>query len=146
MKYTELVEKLQKQEKNRIIMVKCGAFFVALGKDAIILNRLLGLRLNCQKDKLCKVGVPLQSILKYVDELENIGYSFSIYDYSKENKQASLEYNFDGKEITVTENCLDCSKCEGYNPWKDEDQRNIYIILTERQKKDGKGTTTDTKI
>ena len=29
MKYTELVEKLQKQEKNRIIMVKCGAFFVA---------------------------------------------------------------------------------------------------------------------
>ena len=68
MKYTELVEKLQKQERNRRIMVKCGAFIVALGKDAIILNKILGLKLSCQKDKLCKAGIPLQSVLKYIDE------------------------------------------------------------------------------
>lgn len=146
MKYAELIEELQRKEKNRIILVKCGAFFVALGKDAIMLNKLLGLKLTCQKDKLCKAGIPIQSVLKYVDELENIGYSFSIYDYSKENKKITLEYTFNGNETTITENCLDCSKCKGYNPWKDENQRNIYKILTERQKKDGKGTTTDTKV
>ena len=146
MKYIELIEKLQKQEKDRIIMSKCGAFFVALGKDAIMLNKLLGLKLTCQKEKLCEVGIPLQSILKYIDELENLGYSFSIYDYSKEKKEITLEYNFDGKPNHIIANCLDCSKCNGYNPWKNEDQRNIYKILTERQKKDGKGTTVDTKV
>ncbi len=61
-------------------------------------------------------------------------------------KEITLEYNFDGKPNHIIANCLDCSKCNGYNPWKNEDQRNIYKILTERQKKDGKGTTVDTKV
>ena len=38
MKYADIIEEIQKKEKNRIIIVKCGAFFVSLGKDAVILN------------------------------------------------------------------------------------------------------------
>ena len=46
MKYTEIIEKLQKEEKGKIIIVKCGAFFVSLGKDAVILHKLLGLKIR----------------------------------------------------------------------------------------------------
>ena len=144
MKYTEIIEKLQKEEKGKIIIVKCGAFFVSLGKDAVILHKLLGLKITCQKSKLCKVGVPVSSIFNYVDSLEKLGYSFNIYSYESKTKEIKLEYTFEGKEIYEDNSCLDCKKCSGYNPWKDDDQRAIFKKLAERSKKDGKGTSVNT--
>lgn len=122
MKYTEIIEKLQNKEenKNKIIIVKCGAFFVSLGKDAIILHELLGIKITCQKTKLCKAGVPVTSIFNYVDSLESLGYSFLIYDYSSKTKEVKLEYTYEGKEIEESRTCLECTKCSGYNPWKDD--------------------------
>ena len=140
MKYADIIEEIQKKEKNRIIIVKCGAFFVSLGKDAVILNKLLGLKLTCQKERLCKVGIPVNYIIKYVDKLEEKGYSFSIYDYSREDKKINLEYSFDGKKCNCTISSLDCSNCKSFNPWKSTEQRNIYKMLTERKKNNGRGT------
>ena len=144
MKYTEIIEKLQKEEKGKIIIVKCGAFFVSLGKDAVILNKLLGLKITCQKSKLCKVGVPVSSILNYVDSLEKLGYSFNIYSYESKTKEIKLEYTFEGKEIEESRSCLECSKCSRYNLWKDNNERAIFKKLGERSKKDGKGASVNT--
>lgn len=49
MKFLEIVEALQKEEKNqnKIILVKCGVFFVAIGNDAILLHETLGLNVTC---------------------------------------------------------------------------------------------------
>ncbi len=55
MKYLELVEKLQKENVGYIVLIKNGIFFVGVGKDAIILNEMLGLKLTCMKKGLCKV-------------------------------------------------------------------------------------------
>ena len=144
MKYTEIIEKLQKEEKGKIIIVKFGAFFVSLGKDAVIMHKLLGLKITCQKSKICKVGVPVSSIFNYVDSLEKLGYNFNIYSYESKTKEIKLEYTFEGKEIYEDNSCLDCKKCSGYNPWKDDDQRAIFKKLAERSKKDGKGTSVNT--
>ena len=40
MKFLKMVEALQKEEKNqnKVILVKCGVFFAAIGKDAILLH------------------------------------------------------------------------------------------------------------
>ena len=57
LKYLELLEKLQKENKEHIILMKNGIFFVAIGKDAITLNELLGLNLTCMREGLCKVRI-----------------------------------------------------------------------------------------
>ena len=57
LKYTELLEKLQNEHNGYLILVKNGIFFIAIGKDAIALNQLLGLQLTCMRNGLCKVRI-----------------------------------------------------------------------------------------
>ena len=49
MKFVQEIEILQKENEGTIILAKNGIFFVAIGKDAIILNEELGLKLTCRK-------------------------------------------------------------------------------------------------
>ena len=58
MKFIELTIMLKKLEenKNALLLVRCGAFFVALDKDAIWLSINLGLKKTCLKNNLCKNG------------------------------------------------------------------------------------------
>ena len=56
MKYIDVLQKLQKENPEHIILMKNGIFFVAIGKDAIELNKQIGLQLTCMKKELCKVG------------------------------------------------------------------------------------------
>src|SRR5574344_2026324 len=116
MKFLDIVEELQKVKENegKIIIVRCGAFFVGIGKDALVLSTLLNLKTTCIKRKICKVGIPLNSILKYTELLEQIGHSFIIYDYDKDTKKYSLKYEFKGKPVSEKEKCFDCEKCK-YN-------------------------------
>lgn len=58
MKFVQEIEKLQKENEGSIILAKNGIFFVAIGKDAIILNEELGLKLTCMRKELCKTGYP----------------------------------------------------------------------------------------
>ena len=85
MKYLELLESLQKSSENQghIVMMKNGIFFIGIGKDAIILNKLLNLKCVCMKENLCKVGFQTRSIEKYIRELKNLNKSFVIYNYDK---------------------------------------------------------------
>lgn len=54
MNFLKIVEEIQKEEgnKGKLVMVKCGVFFVGIGKDAIALNKILGLKLTCIKGNL----------------------------------------------------------------------------------------------
>ena len=47
MKYIDVLQKLQKENPEHIILMKNGIFFVAIGKDAIELNKQIGLQLTC---------------------------------------------------------------------------------------------------
>lgn len=64
MKYTELLEKLQKENEGHIVLMKNGIFFISIGKDAIELNKLLGLQLTCMREGLCKVRISNQKFRK----------------------------------------------------------------------------------
>ncbi len=64
MKYTELLEKLQKENKEHIVLIKNGIFFIAIGKDAIELNKLIGLQLTCMREGLCKVRISSKKFRK----------------------------------------------------------------------------------
>ena len=45
MGYSEMMEILQKRHKDQIVLCRNGNFYIAIGKDAILLNKILG---SCQ--------------------------------------------------------------------------------------------------
>ena len=101
MKYLELLESLQKSSENQghIVMMKNGIFFIGIGKDAIILNKLLNLKCVCMKENLCKVGFQTRSIEKYIRELKNLNKSFVIYNYDKNLQKEDEIIRFQGENI-----------------------------------------------
>lgn len=54
MKFYEVVKKLQKENDGYLVLVKCGIFFTAVGKDAVILHDKLNMNVSCFKEEICK--------------------------------------------------------------------------------------------
>ena len=59
MKFYEFILKLQELNSGKIVMVRSGTFFNSVGKDAIVLEYLLGFKRTCFAKGLCKVGMPV---------------------------------------------------------------------------------------
>ena len=121
MKFLEILKELEKEEKNEefIILIRCGAFFVAVGEDAMLLSKELGLKRICMKENLCKIGIPLSSIYDYINKIENLEYSFVIYNYSKDEmidngKHYAEAYRSIGKKKKehIIVNCRECPRYE----------------------------------
>ena len=70
MKLLEVIENLQERNRGHIVIIKNGIFFIGVGKDALALNELLGLKLTCMKKNMCKVGFQVKSVEKYISKLE----------------------------------------------------------------------------
>lgn len=83
MKKYEMIKKLMKEEKEKIVLSDVGIFYVAVGIDAYILHEILGLKLNRYAEDKYKVGVPVGSIEKYVDILNDKNIPYVIYKYDK---------------------------------------------------------------
>ena len=124
LEFYDMVQRLQLMYGMKIILISCGSFYISIGTDAIVLNKELGLKLNCAKKGMCKVGVPKSSIDKYIEKLDKIGYSYIILDYNKEfNKLVKISER-QGKSIEETSFNNDCEKCS----------RRRYIVETEYEK------------
>ena len=140
MKFVEEIEKLQniKENKGKIVLARCGAFIVAIGKDAILLHKILKLKLTCFKVGVCKTGIPVTHTLKYADLIENIGYGYAIYDYDSKNKKFELKYTFEGKSNTESEKCIVCKNCENYKEHNSFDNIDIFDVLKQRKEEKNK--------
>ncbi len=104
---------LQKREKGKIIICNLGSFYVAIGKDAIILNNLIGLKISCIKPEICKVGFPISSLEKYTNLLVEKRYSFIVYYFNQEKEELNIFESYEGKNKNTLEienmNCYICS-------------------------------------
>lgn len=120
MKYLDLVEKLQKENQGYIIIIKNGIFFIAIGKDAIILNEELELKLTCMKRGMCKVGFQAKTLEKYITKLEESNKSFIIYTYDKELEKEEQIYKYEGEKVKEQRICKDCNKCISKKETEDE--------------------------
>lgn len=129
MKYLDLVKKLQTDKVNEgtIVIIKNGIFFIAVGKDAIILSKMLKLKLICMKENLCKVGFQTRSLEKYIKKLQKLNISFVIYDYDREKQREEEIIRFHGKAVFEDKQCLNCKEC---NSRKESD-----LEIIERVKK-----------
>lgn len=99
--------------ENEIILISCGAFYIAIAEDAVILSKELGLQVNCMRKNMCKVGVPKNSIEKYIKKLDKIGYSYIVLDFNKKERMLTSIYSKEGKHKKcklINMKCCECNK------------------------------------
>ena len=134
MSFSTMLEILQEKNKGKIVLVKLGVFYIATGKDAVLLNNKLDLKCTCFKNNVCKIGIPINALDKYIEELNQIKYSYIIYDYNKENNELIEIESKIGKQNKLVDNNINCLKCKGINVYKeDEYMQAIYKLISEEQ-------------
>lgn len=62
-------------------------FYIATGRDAVLLHDKLNLKCTCFTDNVCKVGIPVIAIDKYIEKLDKTGYGYVIYNYNKDKAE-----------------------------------------------------------
>lgn len=136
-----MMELLQKKEKGKIVICNLGNFYVSIGKDAVLLNNLIGLKVSCIKPEVCKVGFPICALEKYTDLLVEKRYSYIIYDFDQKNEELSILETYSGKNknnlVNENINCYICSK--GREMYKRQDKyilalSKLYENETEKEK------------
>ena len=135
MKFSKKVEEIKNKEEYRgkIVLVRCGIFVVAIGNDAILLNKMFGLKLTCFKENVCKVGMPVSFVLKYLELIEEKGYGYVLYDYEKNTKNLIPKYNYNGITNTEERNCKECKNCERYVEHNPYDTVNLFEAIEQRK-------------
>lgn len=143
MNFYEFAEILKKQNPNKIVFIKTGAFFNCIGKDAIIAEKQLGLKRTCFAKGICKCGMPVQYWRKHIEKIKkeanqkNIG--IIIYD---EIKGGRFKYKEKEYDILLDENGEyeekikpECKQCTNNQYYKEEKNTNKYTIEKEEFEK-----------
>ena len=97
MTFSRLLELLQEKDKGYIILANSGAFYIAIGRDAILLNKILDLKLSCMCKDLCKVGFPKSALGKYKKLLKRNRYSYIIYEVDTVNCDIEIVEKYEGR-------------------------------------------------
>ena len=84
MSFSRMIEYLQVKNKGKIVFVNAGNFYIAMGKDAVLLHKLLDLKTTCMKPEVCKVGFPIIALEKYSELICEKKYSFNYLILLKE--------------------------------------------------------------
>ena len=84
MSFSQMLEILQDKDSSKVILIKLGHFYIATGRDAVLLHKKLNLKCTCFKNNIFKVGIPVNSLEKYVEKFNQMQYSYIIYDYDKQ--------------------------------------------------------------
>ena len=74
MSLNRMLSNLQKINAGKVVLVKIGAFYIAKGKDAVLLNKILKLKNTCLEKKIYKIEFPINSINKYIEKLNELKY------------------------------------------------------------------------
>lgn len=113
MSFCKMMELLQEKHKGNVILINNGSFYIAKGRDAVLLHEILGLKLSCIEPEVCKVGFPLNSLEKYTKLIEEKKYSYVVYQYDNTANELNIIKKYQGrhsnKRIEEKENCIVCS-------------------------------------
>lgn len=135
MKYIKRIEELKKANQDRIMLSRCGVFIIAIGEDAVFLSQIFGFKLTCFKPNMCKIGIPITHILKYLKMLEEKQYSYILFDYNKESKTIEEKYKYDGSNKIEIKNHIKCKECQYYIEHNDFNNIDIFELLKDRKEK-----------
>lgn len=110
MKFNEKVRLLKEKVGNKILFVQNGNFYIAIGKDVVLLNQIFGLKCTCFIKYICKVGVPIKSLSKYLNSLKVNKLSYIVYKNINGDLIVEEEFNDENikKEIFYNLGCENC--------------------------------------
>ena len=91
------MELLQQKNKGKIVFCNTGNFYIAIGKDAVLLNNLIDLKLSCLKQEICKVGFPINALEKYTELIAEKEYSYIVYFFNQEKEEMEIIMQYEGK-------------------------------------------------
>ena len=134
MSFSQMAQILREQNKEKIVLIKAGVFFIAIEEDAVLLNNKLKLKCTCFKQNTCKVGVPIKVIDRYIDKIEKLGYSYIVYNFKKETQSLEIIKEFKGKPNKVKRKNINCLLCKGINKYKDDEYLEALRKLYDKQK------------
>ena len=97
MKFGEMVKILQRKEEGYIVLINSGKFYVERGKDAILLNKELDLKLVCMEKQVCKVGFPKELLEKYMKILKRKRYAYIVYNFDRNLNKLEIIAKYEGK-------------------------------------------------
>lgn len=113
MSFGKMVELLQRKDNGKIILVNSGSFYIARGRDAVLLHNILNLKVNCMKAEICKIGFPLNSLEKYTQLIEQEQYSYIVYNFDNKLGKLNITKKYNGKKLnTIEEEKLNCYICK----------------------------------
>ena len=141
-----MVELLQRKDKGKIILVNSGNFYIARGRDAVLLHNILNLKVNCMEAEICKIGFPLNSLDKYTQLIEKEQYSYIVYNYDNKIGRLNIIKKYNGNKInTIKKEKINCYICT--NTIKMYKKNDIYIqavanLYEEESKKEKKENKT----
>ena len=116
-KFLETYLKLQEKNENYIVLMRNGIFFLAIGKSAVALNKMINLKVICMKQEICKIGIPVKNINKYIIKIAEQKKSFVLYDYCKEGfPEEGLEnykqlFRFTSDNVKEERENINCNTC-----------------------------------
>ena len=142
MKFLEIVKEIQNLPENEgyLVLVRCGIFFDAIGKDGVMLAEKFGFNPICSKEKLCKCAVPVKNIDKFIKSAMEKKISVAIYDYQVDgisgniNKKYELLTRIVLCPIEEYRTYLDCETC-WYKARRLQDGKEIIDNAIENLKK-----------
>lgn len=112
MSFGKMVELLQQKDNGKIILVNSGSFYIARGRDAVLLHNILNLKVNCMEAEICKIGFPLNSLDKYTQLIEQEQYSYIVYNFDNKLGKLNITKKYNGKKLnTIEEEKLNCYIC-----------------------------------
>ena len=97
MGFSKMMELLQQKNKGKIVFCNTGNFYIAIGKDAVLLNNLIDLKLSCLKQEICKVGFPINALEKYTELIAEKEYSYIVYFFNQEKEEQEIIMQYEGK-------------------------------------------------
>lgn len=129
MSFNKMVQILQNKNKGKIILCELGYFYIAIGKDAILLNKIIKLRLNCVKPGVCKVGFPINSLEKYEELIKEKEYSYMVLNFDHTKEELEIIRNYTGKYKNEIElDNIGCLSCKNNTMPKDEDDKYMHAV------------------
>lgn len=148
MTFCRLMELLQEKDKGYIILANAGAFYIAIGRDAILLNKIFDFKLNCMCKGICKIGFPKNSLEKYKKLLKRSRYSYIIYEIDEKKSEIKVLERYEGKlKNEIKEKKKDCFICKnelaGYTE-KENKYTKMFINLRKKEESERKQTDFNT--
>ena len=126
MSFSKMVEGLKERDKEKLLIIGLGAFYIAIGEDAVLLHEKLGLKCTCFKNHICKVGIK---------EIEKLKYGYILYDYNSKNKRL-LELSYkEGKKNKIMNKNINCLACMGASKYEEDDYSIALLKFIEELKR-----------